>query len=174
MPIVFDMKKINSYKADSPYPELGEVEKNTKWTELLKEAYAGKCSELTSVTQYIYHHFNIERGFPEISECLFYISIVEMHHLEIIGGLIKKLGGDPTYSSSVNKNKNWSSKNVAYLKNIEGILSRSIMDEKTSVTVYKDIIKQIENEDIKGLLKRIVLDEIVHIDRLTELYRKYV
>lgn len=49
--------------------------------------------KLDAITMYGYQQLEIE--YPELAESLLEISMVEMHHLNILGTLIKQLGKNP-------------------------------------------------------------------------------
>ena len=79
---------------DKPYPDVKVERKNKEYAYILMHAYAGKISEETATHQYICQHFLLEEPFKKI---LKEISIVEMHHLELLGETIHLLGVDPKY-----------------------------------------------------------------------------
>ena len=118
---------LDLYRAKLPYPPIVVVKPNKHYAEIIQTSFAGAVSEFSAISQYIYHHLRTEDQYPEISKALESIAIVEMYHLEILGKLIIKLGGNPGY---------WINK-------------ISIID-------------------------RIILDEEVHIQILTELSKKYL
>ena len=87
------------------------IRQNKRYAEVLYNSFAGEEGELTAVTQYIYEHIELKK-FESFSKILLSIAIEEMQHLELIGNLIRKLGGKPYY---INKEKCfWSSKNIKY------------------------------------------------------------
>ena len=48
-----------------------------------------------------------------------------------------------------------------------------ISAEMKAITQYEKHISLIKNEEIIALLQRIILDEQMHVETLSELYRKY-
>jgi rubrerythrin len=87
-------------KVDEPYPPIRVERPNPRYARILQEDFAGTVSEMTAITQYLYHHFDMEPVLREVAELLEEISIVEMTHFEMLGELIKMLGGDPVYQGS--------------------------------------------------------------------------
>ena len=77
---------------DIPYPKVENLKPNKQIAYKLKKAYCGNVSELSCTTKYIYQHILLSEEFKEIKNVLKQIAIVEMHHLEIIGEMLKNLG----------------------------------------------------------------------------------
>ena len=86
-----------------------------------------------------------------------------MHHLDLLGDLIKKLGGIPYY---INKDKcTWNGENVKYhFSTIYEMLTYNIKSEKKAIEDYREAIKYTQNKSIKELLERIILDEQTHLE----------
>ena len=96
---------LNLCKAKLPYPPIVVAKPNKHYAEIIQVNFAGAVSEFSAISQYINHHFRTENQYPEISKTLEHIAIVEMYHLEILGKLIIKLGGNPGYW--INKKDKW-------------------------------------------------------------------
>ena len=159
------MKKWQKYfgsKKNIPYPKLINIRKNQNYANLLYDSFAGGSGELTAVTQYIYEHIELKQ-FESISKILLSIAIEEMHHLDLIGDLIKRLGKTPYF---IDKNQNmWNAQNVKYhFNNIYDMLIFNIESEKKAILGYKEAIKYTQNKSIKDLLERIILDEQTHLE----------
>lgn len=138
------------------------VRQNQRYAELLYNSFAGEGGELTAVTQYIYEHIELKR-FENFSKIMLNIAIEEMHHLDLIGDLIKMLGQKPYFID--NKKNNWSSKNVKYhFNNVYDMLMFNIKSEKEAIEKYEEAIKCTQNKSIKELLERIILDEKTHLE----------
>lgn len=86
-----------------------------------------------------------------------------MHHLDLIGDLIKKLGKTPYFMDK--KQCMWNAQNVKYhFNNIYDMLIFNIESEKKAILEYKEAIKYTQNKSIKDLLERIILDEQTHLE----------
>ena len=98
-----------------------------------------------------------------------------MYHLEILGKLIIKLGGNPGYwINKKDKKLNWNSSFVNYGLNATEMINYDIADEKLAIKQYISDEKKINDSNIISIIDRIILDEEVHIQILTELSKKYL
>ena len=70
---------------------------NRQYAELLLEDYTGMISEITAVKQYLYHYFVLKSINPEVADLLECVSLVEMHHMEMLAETIRLLGVSPRY-----------------------------------------------------------------------------
>jgi bacterioferritin len=143
-----------------PYPEVDPA-CEPKTVCLLKEDYAGSDGEITAINLYIYQHILLDGELDEIAEALLKISIVEMHHMELLGEAIKKLGGDPIYQSNC---RMWTADYVNFVKNPRCILMVDIEAEKTAIRNYRRHINMICNPQVQELLERIIMDEELHLE----------
>ena len=157
-----EVKEILNAKNNIPYPVLMNIRKNPKYAQLLYNSFASNKGELNAVTQYIYEHIEFKR-FNDFAHIILDIAIEEMHHLDLIGDLIVKLGNKPYY---INSNKCfWNSKNIKYqFTSIYDMLTFNIESEKKAILEYETIIKYTQNKSIKALLERIILDEKTHLE----------
>lgn len=163
------------YSVNLPYPEVKVKEKNPKYLDLILLNYSSSISEFDAIAQYTYHQIALTYENKEISQTIKGISIVEMHHLELLGEIIIKLGGEPGFWINNKKKNYWSAKLVNYdLSSIKNILTIDIQDEKAAIKQYKETLSKIDDEYINAVIKRIILDEEFHIQLLVGLYTKYV
>ena len=83
---------------DLPYPTLEGITKKDCPVSLIKAVYCGHHGELTAILQYVYHVLYFENSNQEkIGKTLNEIAICEMKHLDVLGELVLKLGGDPIF-----------------------------------------------------------------------------
>lgn len=163
------------YSVDLPYPEVNIKDKNPQYIDLILQNYASSTSEFDAIAQYTYHQISYVYENIEVFETLHGISIVEMHHLELLGRILVQLGGDPGYWIDNYKRNYWSAKLVDYnLPSLKYALTVDINDEKDAIKQYKETITKIKDENINDIIKRIILDEEFHIQLLLGLYKKYV
>mgnify|MGYP001102517944 CR=1 FL=1 len=156
-------------KVDIPYPEVKVSSKNIKLAKEILSSYAGPISEDTAIHNYMFQYLILEND--EIKNILKEIAIVEMHHLEILGELVKKLGLTPLYLSVINDKTKWfSGEYVTYEKELKNILLDNIRNEELAIKNYEKIIIQTDDEYVKYILKRIILDEKLHIQVFMKLY----
>ena len=155
---------------DLPYPGLKCVTPNLTYARILLNDYAGSISELTAIMQYLYGQIQLKEEYPEISTLLMCISKTEMHHMALLGEAILSLGGDPQYRvmNARNMPSYWSAQPLNYSKTAKKILIDSIAGEIKAIDQYEKHIQLIEDENIQALLKRIIMDEELHIKDMTE------
>ena len=153
------------YSVNLPYPKVNVKDKNSKYIDLILLNFSSSISEFSAITQYTYHEISYIYKNPEVSKILNGISIVEMYHLKLLGEILIQL----------NKKKNyWSSKLLDYdLSSLKHILEIDINSEKEAIKQYKETISKISDENINDILKRIILDEEIHIQLFLDLYKKY-
>ena len=161
----------SKYKVDLPYPPLDCVKLNVHDCKLVMQDYAGIVSEISATTQYFYHHLYAKKdGYDEIGETLMGLGIVEMHHLDILGQLIIKLGGDPKLLSLSTCNCNhvtwWCGDFIDYSKTLPKIILEDISAEKASIKAYSRHANMVNQECVSAIFKRIILDEELHIEIL--------
>ncbi len=159
----------------SPYPEVRVERPNPRYAALLLEDYAGAVSELTAITQYSYHHFVFEKNHPELAQLLSCVAVVEMHHLEILGETIIKLGADPRYRvvGPSGCDKYWDASSVFYGTDVCDRLSADVTGEWAAIANYKKHAAMIDDRFVKGILERIILDELFHITLFERAIAKY-
>ena len=158
-------------QADTPYPPIRVKEKNLKYAAILSESYAGSGGEDTAIHTYLFQSFINDDASSTLKE----IAQVEMHHLAILASLITKLGARPYFCiDKGNKIIPWTSDYLNYTVRLKEFLLNDIMMEKATIKRYEEAIFEINDADIKEILKRIIEDEKCHINALTYLYNKYV
>ncbi len=175
-------------QSDLPMPK-GKVEgKNLNYANMLLDAYSSAAdSEIQAITQYLYQNTTIAN--ESISNILLCISIIEMHHLEVLAELIVELGGKPIYYNS--NRYYWNTGNIAYgdrdimcikldekdTKDKEIIREKLLLDIKGEVNAingYKFIKSNINDKYIKRVLDKIISDDEVHISLFQEMIKKYL
>lgn len=155
---------------NSPYPPIKVEKMNLSYAQLLLEDYAGVNSEMTAITKYVYQSFICRN--KAIAKALERISMDEMHHLDILGTLIDKLGGDPKYCDPNSISHDfWTAQYVAYEKNPCCFLKKNIAAEQAAIRNYHKKISMIEDQCVSEILERIIIDEQCHVKVFTQLLR---
>lgn len=157
------------YADPAPWPELAVSRPDRGWAALLAEDYAGAGGEMTASLQYIYHH-TVTAGYPDVSEALEKISVVEMMHMEKLAKAILTLGGDPQFSA---RGMPWYAQNVAYGGGLGEYLHADLAGEYTAIHCYRAHIEAIEDESVRLLLERVIRDEELHVEVFKRLIAKY-
>ena len=154
------------YKSNLPYPDIKVEKENIEYAKLLSYPYAGLVSEDTATHLYMYQSFILN---DEVSNILEKIAIVEMKHLELLAKTINLLGLKPEYKVN---DIPWTTSYVDYNNNLKDILKINIEAETLAIKNYNNLIKVIDDKYIKELLKRIIIDEEIHLKIFKDLYNK--
>ncbi len=143
------------------YPEITDIKKDYKLGQNMYDSFAGRHGELTAISQYIYEHITTEEN-KELSSVLLHIAIQEMHHLDMLGALLVNLGFVPYFMGK--HNNKWCSDNVTYrYDGLEEMLKINIKSEETAIKEYKRLIEMTDDDKVKMILSRIIMDEEMHI-----------
>ncbi len=148
-------------KSDVPWPEAIITRPDLRDAMLLQEDYASKESETTAILTYVYQVYIIDQMDETIADIIEHIAIAEMIHHEKLGIMIAQLGGTPAIYS---KNGWWSGSYINYTKNIRDMLIHDIKAEQEAIANYKRTILRLNNDSIKEVIQRIILDEELHIE----------
>jgi len=158
----------------APYPPVRVTAPNRAYAEILLEDYTGVVSEITAINQYLYHHFVLEGINDEVADLLECVSLVEMHHMELLAETIKLLGVDPRYRVFQDSREiYWSATYVYYGLGLCDRLASDIAGEWAAIAAYRDHQSRIADPYIKALLERIIMDEYHHIQLFNEVLMKY-
>ena len=138
---------------------------------IISPAYASATGELNAILQYIYQSFCFDKqGLKEYADDLKGIAIAEMMHLDILGKAIIALGAQPIFCQNPPTAFNfYSAKYVTYSRNIINMIEDDIIGERRTISQYSKMITRLKNEQLKGIISRIIDDEKLHLDRLKEI-----
>lgn len=129
-----------------------------KW---LYEAYAGKDSELTAITTYLYQAVLLDN--PEFDALLRPIAYDEMQHLEKLALALRHLGVDPKYGAFSNGYwVEWRSRFVNYTIDLCDLLDANIADEAKGHRDYLELAEKIPIPEIQCILTEMAADEERH------------
>lgn len=150
-------------QASPPYPPIAAEGRNISYAQILSSDLAGSKGEMSAIYQYIYQSWILQEQHPLISETLLCIAKVEMQHLNILGQLTIKLGGNPKCQFIQNRRSIvWNGGMVNYTQNLSEILKANISDEQYAADMYMRHATMIQDGDISALLARLSLDELQH------------
>ncbi len=158
-------------KVDLEYPEVEIDSVSMSDCRCLMEDYGGAESELTAILTYIYQAYTLNEmeQYKELYDTLEGIAITEMHHHELLGETIVKLGGTPVMGGN---QKFWNGSMVNYCKDIINMINIDIKAENIAIENYKKTMRCVQNYSIRELIERIIMDEELHILALEEQKRK--
>lgn len=162
------------FSVDLPYPQVLPG-CDPQAAALLMEDYSGITSELSAITQYFYASTRMRGHCDEVYNAMKYIAVVEMHHLDLLSQAITAKGGDPRYVLYGGRKPEqfWNAGVIEYGKSRSNILLESIQSEQGAIEQYQCHIRCIQDESVKALLRRIIMDEEVHLHTFIDLYRKF-
>lgn len=147
------------------YPKLDSIVRNPQSARLIMHSYAGDVSEDTAIHQYLFQSVILKEKDEEVSDILEQIAEVEMHHFQYLAELIQQLGVYPVFVDPiVDKNEFWTSRYVCYDVEVEDILEMDMEAEKKAIMQYQSLIHVIEDQQVKEALRRIVVDEKIHLE----------
>lgn len=151
--------------AADPYPPVKVEGKNHHYAQMLGQDLASSWGEMSAIYEYLYQHWILSEPQAALQTVLFRIAKVEMHHLNILGQLIRLLGGDPKcmYFSGHNPVV-WNGNMVNYNKGIRQILSYNIVCEQSAADGYIKQAQLIKDAQVSAMLRRLARDELVHRD----------
>ena len=149
------------FQSAEPYPETLVSEKNYHYASMIAEAYAGRESELTAILQYSFQHFVKSETEQRVANALARIAVVEMHHLEILGEMLVKLGSTPVFAGR--RRQMYTASAVNYETDLVKLLNVDIENEYAAIDYYRYINARIDDEGINRVIDRIVEDEKQHI-----------
>lgn len=152
-------------RVDEPYPSTDSLTPDPCAAAQLARAYATGDSEFTAVSQYIFHHFNFYcMGMNEYADELENIAITEMTHLDLLGKAIIKMGQSPVFTATPPRLCNFfSTSGVKYSATPQKMLCDDIAAEEDAIALYRQILSCLNNEQAIEIVKRIILDEELHL-----------
>lgn len=154
-------------------PTCEEVpEPNFTYALWLYEAYAGKDSELTAITTYLYQAVLLDR--PEFDTVLKPIVYDEMRHLEKLAFALRHLGVDPRYGSlSSGHWVDWRSRFINYTSELCELLDINIEDEAKAHRYYLELAQKIPIPEIQCLMTEMAADEERHYHLFCQMKQQF-
>lgn len=145
------------YRDRSPYPGAEVTGVNHAYAQALFDGIAGGgAPELSAVSQYLDHYLTM--GSPYLVQLELGIALVEMHHLSLVGEVLKLLGGGNLHLQEANRLTQ-----VAHCNNPNQKLKRDIRREEETIIAYHVLKEEIKDPKVQRILERILLDERLHL-----------
>ena len=158
--------EITRFASELPYPKV-EVAKNLAQAKLLMPDYAGPQGELTAVLTYCFQNY-VSPNYPDVAKAMMGIAKTEMHHHRLLGDAIFKLGGYPVMGARTY----WNGSMANYTLDPKKYLLQNITAEETAILNYERTILNLDDECVKMLIERIILDEEIHVKIFKELLKE--
>lgn len=132
--------------------EINVEGKNKKYSELLKELYSGKFSELSSFLLYKYAYLLFYKEDNSFSLNMSKLSNDSLNHLEILGKVITLLGGNPDYN-------NFIINDLFYFESKEKLIEVCIRVTKEKIIIYTNRLNNIDDIYIKEIISYLITEE---------------
>ena len=159
--------------ADIPFPSTDDLTTDVKSGKIISFAFASAKSELTAILQYIYHSFHMANYNSTDADTLVSIALAEMHHLDILGEAMLKLGVNPIYVQYPNSNCYYETSCVSQSVTPQKMLMDDIQGEMTAIAEYKKMLFVLKNEMVAAIIQRIIIDEELHLETLKRMLERY-
>lgn len=168
-----DSGKIMQFASDLPYPKICVEAKNPVYGREMLSNMGGRNSEMTTIAGYFYNNL-VTCEYEEISKIFEHVMIVEMHHLHLFGEMAMALGENPRlWTYQRNRPCYWSPSYYVYPAELKRLLQQAVEGERAAVVKYQQQAMMILEVSIVENLKRIILDEEIHIQLFETLLRDY-
>ncbi len=156
---------------DLPYPSTENLTKDAASARIISPAYADRTSEMTAILQYVFQSVIFSGlGMQENAQTLQAIAIAEMHHLDLLGEMLLGLGTTPVFSAQPPYPfRFYSAANVSYATSPQRMLMDDIRGEKQAIRDYESMVRRLDNEQVAAVISRIILDEELHLEKLTKM-----
>lgn len=156
---------------NTSYPTLDEIKKDFQTLRLIAPAYAGRDGELTAILQYVFQSIVFaELGNKAFSEMIMKIAVSEMHHLELLGTMISKLGAPPVFTSCPPYPVGfYSASCVNYSRTPRQMLSVDVCAEENAISGYECVLCRLQNPPVAAVITNIVLEEREHLKTFNEM-----
>ena len=155
------------FKSDLIYPEINVKEKNTTLATNLLEIFTGRNSIINNILLYLYQASFLEEKYSSI---LKNIIDVEINHAKIMSRLINELGFKPRFTyKSFNGYKYYNASYINYEINKEKIFQNNFEDKSNLINKMNDLIETIEDNNVKEIINRLVIDYKIHIKIFNDL-----
>ena len=150
--------------ASAPYPPVAVKEKNPFYAALLAEDLAGERGELTAIHQYVYQSWLLAPHSRDAARALRNVARVEMLHLDILGEIVTLLGCTPKFGVVENGCRlYWNGEMPSYEKNPAEMMKQNVRLEKAAIGAYGAHTAQIQDVRVQTMLRRLILDEELHL-----------
>ncbi|MDR1735076.1 MAG: rubrerythrin family protein [Oscillospiraceae bacterium] len=158
------------FAADYAYPKIEVQKKDRALARLMLSNIGDDDSEASSVALYLYGSVVTATTDPEISKAFRDVLAVERTHLEVFCNLAYRFGADPRLWRPVQQSVGgekmvyWSPSRLHYATEVQTILENAIALERAQIKKYEKEIAAISEDSLILLLRRIILDEQMHIE----------
>lgn len=145
---------------EKEYPTIKNYCKNSYYSGILQNLFAGPEGEVVLFLQLQYHNNILKLFNPKIAEVLSEISLTDLKHQQLLSNAIQMTFGNPIYATTQGK---WiGGRQIDYIKDTKQLLLANLEAKEKAIIDYKIAISKIDNTQIKLLLSSILADEENH------------
>lgn len=156
-----------NYKSDLIYPSITKKDKNVELAKNILNIYTGRNSIINNILLYLYQSSFLDENTKNI---FFKLIDVELIHAKIISKLISSLGFYPRYIyKNLENYKYFNTSYINYESNKIKIIENNIKNKEEMIMNYTELINNIDDKNIKDILKRLIIDYELHIKIFKEL-----
>lgn len=164
---------ISVTRAPEPYPEVRAGGRNHRYAHAMLSNMSGEISEQSAMSLYLYDRL-VTAGLPELSAVFQELALVELRHMEIFGLLAQQLGADPRlWCMRRGRQSWWSPADLQYTRKLGPLIHGAIRAEQLTIRKYEGQLRWIRDENVAANLRRILQDEQIHVQLLTQLAQDY-
>jgi len=150
-----------------PYPAVRAEAKNPAYARIMLGNIGDQNSETTSFALYLYNQ-TITQAEPELAAAFQAVAEVERKHLELLSSAAFQLGADPRMwavtGNVAQPMRYWSPGLLTYTANPRAMLQNALALERATIAKYERQTQEIRDDNILLLLRRILLDESMHVE----------
>ena len=150
-----------------PYPAVRVEAKNPAYARIMLGNIGDQNSETTSFALYLYNQ-TITLAEPEMSAAFQAVTEAERKHLELLSNAAFQLGADPRMwavtGNVAQPMRYWSPGLLTYTANPRAMLQNALALERATIAKYERQTQEIRDDGILLLLRRILLDESMHVE----------
>ena len=140
--------------------------KNKKNSDIVKDIYCGKFSDLTTFLFFKYSSYLYKNSDSYFSNNMSKISNDSLIHMDIFGRLITMLGGIPNFNEYVNDE-------IYYVLEKDKLIEVSIRLVKEKIIKYTNALNIIKDRYIEEILKDFIIEERRNLEIIELLQLKY-
>ena len=146
-----------------------DFESNSYYMGLIQNLYSGANGCVFALLQFLYQ-LNLRQNFPQFEGCFLALFENEFENCRLLGDMLFEMHADPQFFSSSRRYLNAHS--INYVKDLDKIFLSDIEFLEINIIDLKSTILKIENENLKGKLKKILENKKKSLKFLKENYFK--
>ena len=152
--------------AGLPYPAVRVQAKNPAYARVMLGNLGEQSSETSSYALYLYNKTIAAE--PALAEAFRAVAETERKHLELLTDAAFQLGADPRLwavtGNAAQPMRWWSPGLLTYTANTRSMLQNALALERATIAKYERQAQEIRDDGVLLLLRRILLDESMHVE----------